>query len=92
METTSTIRRRDSMSIFDEVNHVNPIPVVIILSSIFFPEIKLIESRIFHFKTEHKSGAVIKTLSLVLQAIICDLKPSSPFNEHFKNVLENDEL
>lgn len=28
LESTSTSRRRDSMSIFDEVNHVNPIPVV----------------------------------------------------------------
>lgn len=34
LETATTTRRRDSMSIFDEVNHVNPTPVVIILLNI----------------------------------------------------------
>lgn len=29
METSPSTRRRDSMSIFDEVNHINPTPVVI---------------------------------------------------------------
>lgn len=31
LESTTTTRRRDSMSIFDEVNHANPIPVVNII-------------------------------------------------------------
>lgn len=37
METSTLTRRRDSMSIFDEVNHVNPVPVVctIVTESVF---------------------------------------------------------
>lgn len=68
LEATTTARRRDSMSIFDEVNHVNPMPVV-----------------------GHKSASVIKTLSLVLQGILHDLKPASPFYDYFKDILIIDE-
>lgn len=77
------------MSIFEEVNHVNPIPVVIFkINSISFPTFHMLY---FALQIEHKSAAVIKTLSLTLQAIICELQPTTPFYGYFKDVLTTDE-